>query len=460
VTALSFSSFRSRPVGFSGVGFAFGALVTVASGAALVTSPRLALIPVFAVLTAGLLASAQLRILLVIFGGLLALQSSQSFSLVKLAYLILVGIAALGALGQRVHIASPAVNRCVRPLLAVSAVVGTLVLVASVVAISGGTPVTNVIRDASPYVLLAATPLFAIDAATHARREFLVRVFVVAGILAALSFAVSWIERRHLASLPITRLLFPSTGLAVAIIAYAFAAAQESIRRRGAWLALGGVLIALLLLTGTRTNLLVFVVPLAMTLASRPDAARIVRLGLRVVVVGLIIIVTSKAVGTVGGVDVTHAAQRLASVSRIFHDQVASQSLNERVQESHLAWRTFRGSPLLGVGLGHTFVWRDQFGAMHSSFTLDSSFVFLAKFGLLGVSALILLVITAFDLRRRLPAKIRGGRAYLALLGYASFWLISLPLNLPFEDKGFGLAMIALLALLLSTEHAEAVGSS
>jgi hypothetical protein len=81
---------------------------------------------------------------------------------------------------------------------------------------------------------------------------------------------------------------------------------------------------------------------------------------------------------------------------------------------------------------------------------MDTPLVFLAKFGVVGLAALAMLAGAALAFRRRLPATHRGDRAYVALVGYASFWCVSLPLGLPFEDKGFGLAVIALLALIVT----------
>ena len=439
-----------RPFDLSVVWPALSALSALVFGVGLVFSPAFAFFGA-AGLAIGpfLLVCPRLRLAFVVFGGLLTLQSSQSLSLLKFVYLGGVGGAALGALLALQDPATRSARAQMRPLFRISVGLLALIAVSLVQALVRGTSPVGWLRDVSPYILLAAVPLFVVDASAHVSRRWLVRGFGVAGALACLSFSVTWLERHHLAGLPIDRLLFPSAGLAIGFLCYAFAQAQRAPSGRTRWAVAGAVLLALLLVTGTRTNLLVVVAPAAMVIADRQNPGRIVRFCGRVGIVVLLAVVARVLLSAVAQTALTGATDRLASVTRVVSDPIASQSLHERMTESRLAWDTFTSAPLDGVGPGHIFVWRDQFGYVHSGFTMDTALLFLTKFGVLGVGLLLFALHAGREFARGLGVLRLHEPARLALVGYMVFWLVALPLLLPFEDKGFGLALIFLLALVI-----------
>jgi hypothetical protein len=186
-----------------------------------------------------------------------------------------------------------------------------------------------------------------------------------------------------------------------------------------------------------------------MVIAAREDPGRTVRLLGRLGIAVTLVVVAWTLLSTIAHVNVSQATLRLASVTRVTSDPVASQSLTERVTQSRVAWKSFAGAPLDGVGPGHNYVWRDQVDQLHIGSAMDTPVLFLAKFGLLGIGFLFLAGYWGREFVRTLGTRRRGEPARLALIGYSAFWLLFLPLGLPLEDKGFALAMILLTALAI-----------
>ena len=173
-----------------------GAAVAIAIGAAVAVNPLLALLPVAALAGILLLVDARARILFLVFGGFLALQSSQGVGSVKLLYLAGVLVSLGGALFRFSKGEDRLARGVARPLMRVSIAMSTLIAISLLVAQAHGISTTNSLRDLAPYVLFACAPVFAIDAAGAFSHRGLVRLLVIAGIAATLSFATNWLEIR------------------------------------------------------------------------------------------------------------------------------------------------------------------------------------------------------------------------------------------------------------------------
>jgi hypothetical protein len=80
---------------------------------------------------------------------------------------------------------------------------------------------------------------------------------------------------------------------------------------------------------------------------------------------------------------------------------------------------------------------------------------FPAKFGLLGLAAVLLLVGKYWSFTRILARRREPTVAQLALVGYLAVVASSAILNNPLEDKGLSFGLILVLALVLGEAKAE-----
>lgn len=447
------------------------------------------------------------RPVVVVFGALIALQSSESLDPVKFVYL---GATVIALLGSIRHVWGRRETRPVehaRPWLIASGLIAVVIAVSLPTAIAHGTALSAWVRDAAAYGLLASAPWLALDLGLSQPRRVCLALVVAAGSLATVSFTINWIERRGLADLPIDRLVLPSFTLAVALFAVAVAVAVGAgdSRARFAGATVACLTIWLLLSTGTRTTLAILVIPpvilaaLAIT-GGRMALRRGILPALAPVVVSAVIVLsavveispslgdaeaTPSPIGTAAGsaalgnptpgvssatpvptepsaepeptptpVPIPSPTDPLAgrydTVDGILSGQDAS--LRERIAQSMAAWNVFVASPLVGGGLGVTIGWVDSSGALVEKFTADTPLVVLAKFGLLG---LVLVGVIGWATYRTVRSLRRGGGttrvARLSIIGFAAAMVALTPFGAQFEDKGTGLAIILLLGFALAS---------
>ncbi len=122
-------------------------------------------------------------------------------------------------------------------------------------------------------------------------------------------------------------------------------------------------------------------------------------------------------------------------------------SVRERVTQYRLAWGLFTSSPIVGVGLGHAFVWTRIDGTEISDFTADTPLILPAKLGILGLVWFALLAVVwirfVLQLRRIAGANIPG----LTMAGWAAVLVVLAWAGFLIEDKGFSFTLMFLLAL-------------
>lgn len=422
--------------------------VAVGTGLALALEPRAAMLPAAALVCALLLTDGRARIVFVVFGGLLILQREESLDASKLVFLAGFGAAFVGAVARVGANTDSAAFRAARPLLKASVVFGGLVLVSSVVAYANAIPPVEFwLRDASPYLLFASAPLFALDAQAALTRRGLVALLVVAGSFGALSFAVTWLDRRHIVSLGAEYLGLATHFVPAALFAFGMSMALQG--RKSRWLLLSALILTLLLVTGTRTNLALFVAPLAIAFGARRHlVARTVRLAF----LGPLAIALTVALGVVL-VQATDANEELLTKRIEIFKQTGSAedaSYVERVRQARAAWDVFLADPVLGRGPGTVFQWETYDGQPAASFLLDTPLTYPAKFGLVGIAVLAFVVLIYARFTRAMLAGGVPGVAGLALLGYLAVVVISTFAYSPLQDKGFSFALMMMLALVLA----------
>jgi hypothetical protein len=431
--------------------------VAVEIGAAVVLKPSLAVLPLVALCALVLLVDARARLLFLVLGGLLTLQSSDSLGHVKLAYLAGVFVAFGGALFGISQSKDRFRRALAMPLLRVSLVFFVLVALSLLIARANGIPRTDWLRDVAPYVLFASAPVFALDAQSAFRRRTLVLVLVIAASVATLSFATHWLEQRHIAQLPFSRFALSSFFFPAALFAYAVARALHGNARRARWLMVSALVFALLIVTGTRMTLTLIIAPVVVAIGSRRYfSARLTRLILLGPVVLLVILAAAFSVLTVTHGSTTVISSRLATLKST--GTASDGSYLDRQAQSHAALTIFYANPLFGAGPGTYFNWRATNGAKQSAFIIDSPMDFPAKFGAIGLAAIALLVLNYFSFIRSAFRFNHPRPETLALAGYAALAVAVSFLGNPLEDKGFTLGLLMLLTLVLRTSGGASDG--
>jgi O-antigen ligase len=212
---------------------------------------------------------------------------------------------------------------------------------------------------------------------------------------------------------------------------------------------------ALLIVTGTRSTLILALAPIVVVFAARRErAARFGRLAL----VGPVALVLMLA-AAYGVLTVTHASHtvignRLEILKHSGRDSDAS--YRDRQAQAHVAGRVFSAHPVFGAGPGTYFNWKVTNGEQRSAFIIDTPLDFPAKYGVVGLAVVAFLVLSygsflksAFRIRHPRPET-------LALAAYLGMTLVNALLANPLEDKGWTLGLILLLALVLRTSGGSA----
>lgn len=417
------------------------------------------------------------RAAIIVFGGMIALQSSQDLDVVKIGYLAAGAVAVVGSVWTVYRGRADPLVGFARPWLIASLIAAGIVGASLPVALLHGTAFSSWIRDAAAYVLVVAAPWVALDLAWSTTPRTTAALLVAAGGLATLSYAIVWVQRRAMADIPIDRLFLPSFMLATALFAYSVARSVSDQRRRYWWAALASVTVALLLLAGTRTTLAILIVPLAvvgvawLTDPERPVVARLTPALLPLLTAGLIVassqvslsVDLGRVVGSItgsGGSGTTQGDPRstpdphsLEGRFDTFGSVLAGRdaSLQDRIAQTRAAWDLFVSSPIIGGGLGVAVPWTTTSGRLETQFTADTPLLVLAKFGVLG---LVLVGVLAgawlITIRRLKPGGADTQVSRLALVGFGAAIVVLTPFGWQLEDKGTGLAVILLLALVFS----------
>lgn len=407
-----------------------------------------------------------IRLAVVVVGGLLVLQSSEHIDLPKLAYLattlLCVGLSA------RRYIAERETNSAVelRPILLWSAALLAVLTLSLTAALTNGASLVDWFRGAVPYGLVALLPLLAWDAGTSTSRRYLVTLLVGVGVLAMAGWAVEWVDRRQLAELPIERVVLPAGRLGTLL--YVFALTSSIARRRGAlaWAVTAGAVLGVFLGTGSRSSLLLLLVPIALVAALRKlplphRLAMIVAHGLTAAAIFLAIGALPPPVRSTPPTNGPQpsptrpgevASDRLGSLGAGIRQVAQDPSVKERIAQYRAAWNVFVTSPLVGAGAGVRFEWIDVSGNVERNFTADTPLVLPAKLGILGTIVASLLAISYAERIRLSVRRFGWAVASVAAALFGVLLLVGLPLGMALEDKALSFAIAILLAVVIATD--------
>ena len=210
----------------------------------------------------------------------------------------------------------------------------------------------------------------------HFPEKRFVRLLVSAGLIAAAAFATYWVDQRHIANLPFSRFALSSFLFPAALVAYAVATALQARRHRGRWVFLAVFGFALLIVTGTRSTLILALAPIVVVFAARRErAARFGRLAL----VGPVALVLMLA-AAYGVLTVTHASHTVIGnrLTILKHSGTSSDaSYADRQAQAHVAGKVFSAHPVFGAGPGTYFNWGTTNGEQRSAFIIDTRSIFL-----------------------------------------------------------------------------------
>ncbi len=428
------------------------AFVAFAIGVAVVSKPLAALLPVVSLGVLLLLVDARARVLFLVFGGLLTLQSSDSVGLLKLAYLGGVFVSFGGALFGISRSSDWFNRRLAMPLLRASLAISALITISLFVSREHGVAFTDWLRDGAPYVLFALAPIFALDAQSAFSRKALIRLLVCAGAVATASFATNWLEQRHIADLPFSQFALSSFLFPAGLFVYAIATALHASHRRAGWLALAVIVFALLIVTGTRETLILALAPLAAVAGARRYlSARFVRLALLGPVALLLTLAAAYSVAEVTHASTAKIGERIATLKNT--GTTSDASYLDRQAQTRAAADIFHSNPIFGAGPGTHFNWTAANGDKVSAFVIDSPIDFAAKFGFVGLGVLVFLVASYASFMRLSFGFDHPRPETLALAAYGVVTAAGCVLGNPIEDKGFSLALVLLLALVLRTSR-------
>jgi len=207
------------------------------------------------------------RLPAVVLGGLATLSTSAGLSWPKYLYLVLAAVATGAAVSNVFRNRSDATVVLALPMLIASAVLVIAIIASVVVVYSSGVPILYTLRDAASYLLFAAVPVLALDWSSDSTERQRVVFLTATSLLAALSYAVVWIARRHIGALPLTQVIEPSSLLACSLVAYACSGALVGHRMRRLWWFVAATVAALLISSGSRTVFLIGLAPVAIVIS-------------------------------------------------------------------------------------------------------------------------------------------------------------------------------------------------
>jgi O-antigen ligase len=397
------------------------------------------------------------RLALVVAGGLLVFHGgTDHLTPAKVGYFAAVALAIVSILRQpELYADLRKPSTTIRTLAPMVLALGVLIVLSLAVAHAEHTGLSPWLRDATADGLVAVVPLFLWDFERNASRllgQLAQVLLVVGGVLSALSLIVQWLGQRGIVSTTVRLHVLPGLFLPGALALF-LAARTGSVSRHRVWHAVGALAIPLsLFLTGTRQALLLLVC-VSVVLVIRSEEKRRLLFGIGAAVAVVTIAVAALiALGHSGHPGLAKLSHRITSIPHTIAHPNSDASYQVRANEWHAAWQTFKAHPILGVGPGYAFTWNCSAGGCitgtASGYNLDSPLTFPAKFGLLGLVALVAVVYSLVHFLR-VRQKTADYDTWLALTWYLVFVAVALPFGWPFEAKDFTLGLLLLGTLVV-----------
>lgn len=389
--------------------------------------------------------SAVVRFLFVVVGGLLVLGSSGDLSANKIVYAGLLVLCAAISVGRLIA-SPPSYAHHFRSLIWVGlALLGIVSL--SFLASPAGSDLGTFGRQAIFYLLIVLGPVIGLDAGRDIPPRITYPLVGVLGLVAAIGFAFDWLERRGVTALSTGRfilssLMLPSFAFALALVMVFHA--QKRLARILWLVPVVGIPIAMLV-TGTRTNLIVFAAVFAVLGLQRsmrvPPGKMLGLLVIGGVVGGLLF----PLVASVAIADPDFLQSRIrASLTVLSGEGGADQSYAIRQNAYVVATDLIDSSPVFGMGLGYTI-----------PITLDTPLLTVVRLGWLGTGAVAAFIAAMAWSIWKATRAIGPSPATTAWWGLLLVMLCNIPFGTPLEDRGFGFTLLLATVAIASGLHAK-----
>ena len=377
-----------------------------------------------------------------VFGGLFVYGSSTGLSWAKTLYAG--SIFVIGSLTIPTSLRTELLRKDGRGIQLVSILLLSSLSIGTVL---GPIPdAVEALRQGLFYLLVPLAPFIGIGLGARLTNRFVSALVLIAGILSAISFGVDWLMRRQVGSLDFGRIVFGSPVLSA--LGFALAAVLSVHGRRLIRLLATAAVVIIpvsLLVTGTRTNLIIFLVPFALI-----GARRNLRLSasntfwvliLCIASIGLLVLVAPLLLQ-----DPSFLQVRADGLAQVLSGYAQSdQSFVIRSLQYEYAYSNFQRSPLFGMGFG----WVPEM-------SLDTPVAIPARVGIIGTMLLLVFLIQCLALVRRAGARYGPNPFNPAALGLGVFIVALIPFGAPIEDHGFAIALVALFAGIASRIPSEA----
>ena len=393
-----------------------------------------------------LLARASIRLTAVVVGALVVFQSSQEVGPAKFAY---VGVAGLCMVisAARIWKARDPSLQILRPLVPATMALAAMIGVSGIVGQAGGVELGDWARDVLPYLLLVILPIVGADAALDTSPRWLEGFIGVLGVMGAVGITLDWLARRDVSSLGVGRVLLSTTVLVA--LGFSLAITRAGLGpRRIAWLLVALGILAALLLSGSRTHLVLLAGLAGVVGASRKARIRVAsatRIGIAIGI-GVTLLLPWAAARVIDNPQFITSRVRSAQLVLTGHAD-SDQSFDERRLSYGWATSQLKAHPWMGTGPGFRYA-NARLYADEGHFTLDTPFITPAKFGLVGtaviVSYLVALVVCVHRSRRLIGYR----PTHTVARGWATILIALLPFGSSLEDKGFAISVMLLVALV------------
>jgi hypothetical protein len=422
-----------------------------------VLNPQILLIfPLLGVLYA--MTKSWFRLLFFVVGAFLVFQTGDGLTLTKLGYLGGAVIAAVAATHSILKNPDKNWIARVKPALIGAGLLAGWIAIPTLIqsVMINGTPLEMWARDALTYLLISAGVVIGIDSSRSISLPWARRITVAVGILAAYGFASVWIQRRGIVEAAgdaqtSGALLGSMVALTLPLaLCLTLGLAQRRISLK--WLIIAPVFLLAVLVTGTRTG---FVLTIVLIGVLGLTAKKRVPIG-KALIGALLGVASLAAALPAAGAAFSNeyfVQQRIDMMVRTVQNGFGSDASGIiRQRATNYSTDIFRGSPLMGQGLGKYFP-NPNPGGVAENFTLDTWAVYPAKFGLFGTTVVVIALILIW---RGLTRKADGPWLLenTAVRGASLAIVALLPFGAPTEDKGF--AVIAALAALLVCSASKA----